>query len=83
MNQKLSEPSTSKAEKGVTDKKTAFTTTVTLHKLETKIARFHCAFFAGKEYQIRLWSGQGLVDTSQLTTATYQINKILITCNYF
>jgi hypothetical protein len=59
---KLSEPNTTKAEKEVTDKKIAFTTTVTwpwiLHGLETKTARFHCALFVGRNYQIRLWSRQ-------------------------
>jgi hypothetical protein len=42
---KLSEPSMSKAEKEMTDKKFAFTTTVNypwvLHGLETKIAGLH------------------------------------------
>jgi hypothetical protein len=55
---KLSEPSTSKAEKEVTHKKFAFTATVAwpraLHGVDTKIARFHCALLAGKNYQIRL-----------------------------
>jgi hypothetical protein len=59
---KLSGPRTSKAEKEVTDKKFAFTTTVTwpwvLHGLETKVAHFHCALSAGKNYQIRQWSRQ-------------------------
>jgi hypothetical protein len=77
---KLSQPSTSKAEKEVTDKKEfAFTTTVTWpwvsHGLETKISRFHCALFQGKNYQILPRSQQSEVDTSQLTTATYQIKN--------
>jgi hypothetical protein len=59
---KLSEPSANKAEKEVTDKKIAFTTTVTwpwvLHGVETKIARFHCVLFAGNNCQIRLWARQ-------------------------
>jgi hypothetical protein len=59
---KLSEPITSTAEKERTDRKFAFTTTVTwtwvLHGLEAKIARFYCALFAGRNYQIRLWTRQ-------------------------
>jgi hypothetical protein len=50
---KLSEPSTSKSEKEVTDKKIAFTTTCTwtrvLHGKKMKITRFQCAFFCGKK----------------------------------
>jgi hypothetical protein len=53
---KLSQPSASKAENEVSDKKIAFTTAVTwpwvLHGLEAKLARFHCALFAGKKLSI-------------------------------
>jgi hypothetical protein len=51
---KSSQPSTSK-QKELADKKFAFTTTFTwprvLHGLDTKIARFLCALFAGKKYK--------------------------------
>jgi hypothetical protein len=61
---KLSEPNTSKAEKS-DYKRILFKTTVTwpwiLRELGTQIAHFHCALFAGKNYQIWLWSRQSLV----------------------
>jgi hypothetical protein len=48
---KMNQNYQSKAEKEITDKKFAVTTTVTwpwvLHGLETNIGRFHCALFGG------------------------------------
>jgi hypothetical protein len=58
---KLSEPSTSKAEKEVTDKFAHITTVPwpwVLRGPEAKTARLHCTLFAGKNCQIGLWSRQ-------------------------
>jgi hypothetical protein len=83
---KLSEPSKSKAEKEVTDKKTAFTTTVTrplvLHGPETKISRFHCALFAGKNYQITAMV-LAVLSRHFITNHNHLSNKKLITSNGF
>jgi ribulose-5-phosphate 4-epimerase/fuculose-1-phosphate aldolase len=60
-------------------KKFAFTTTVTwpwvLHGLEAKIARFHCAFCAGKKVSNAAVLLAELSRHFKLTTATYQIKK--------
>jgi hypothetical protein len=83
---KLSEPSRSKAEKGVADKKYSFTTTATwpwvLYGLEPKISSFHSALFAGKKL-----SNTAMVpaELSRHFTTNYRefSNKKMITSNDF
>jgi hypothetical protein len=66
MNQNYQSQVRVKQEIKVTDKKFAFTATVTwsrvLHDLETKNAHFRCALFAGKNHQIGY--GPGKVNTT-------------------